>query len=81
MRALLPVAGLELGTCLKDFLGSICKLAAAVPILRGPIQPLLSVLAAITQYAELLTWRMLDEVKGETVRQRLMTVPYVMPRP
>lgn len=80
VRALLREAGLKLGSpSRKDFPGRVRELASAEPILCSLVEPLLAVLAAMTQETELLTRRVLDEVKGEAVCRRLMTVPGVGP--
>ena len=72
--------GLKVGTpSRKDFPARVRELAAADPVLAGVVEPLLSIIAVMTQEAERLTKRVLDEVKAEPTCRRLMTVPGVGP--
>jgi transposase len=80
LRALLREAGLKVGTpSRRDFPARVRELAAADPVLSSLVEPLLSIIAVMTQEADRLTKHVLDEVRGEPICRRLMTVPGVGP--
>ena len=80
IRALLREVGLKVGMpSRKDFPARVRELAADDPVLASLAESLLSVVAAMTQEADTLTKRVLDEVRGEPTCRRLMTVPGVGP--
>ena len=80
LRALLREVGLKVGTpSRKDFASRVRELAAADPVLSSLVEPLLSIIAVMTQEADRLTKRVLDAVRAEPICRRLMTVPGVGP--
>ena len=80
IRALLREAGLKVGApSRKAFPARVRELAADDPVLTGLAESLLSVIEVMTQEADRLTRRVLDEVRIETTCRRLMTVPGVGP--
>src|ERR1700733_2507320 len=80
IRALLREAGLKVGTpSRKDFSARVRELTADAPVLASLAGSLLSVVEVMTEEAERLTKRVVDEVKVEATCRRLMTVPGVGP--
>ena len=80
VRALLREVGLKIGTpSRKAFPARVRELANDDPVLAGLAESLLSVIEIMTQEADKLTKRVLDEVKVEPTCRRLMTVPGVGP--
>lgn len=80
IRALLREAGLKVGTpSRKAFPARVRELAANDPVLDSLANSLLSVLDVMTEEADRLTKRVLDEVRDEPICRRLMTVPGVGP--
>ena len=80
LRALLREVGLKVGTpSRKDFAARVRELAAADPVLSSMVEPLLSIIAVMTEEADRLTKHVLDEVRAEPICRRLMTVPGVGP--
>lgn len=80
LRALLREAGLKVGTpSRRDFPARVRELAADDPVLGGLVEPLLSIIAVMTEEADRLTKRVFDEVRVEPTCRRLMTVPGVGP--
>lgn len=80
LRALLREAGLKLGTpSRRDFPARVRELAAGDHGLAGLVEPLLAVIATMTEETSRLTKRVLDEVRNEPTCRRLMTVPGVGP--
>lgn len=78
VRALLREAGLKVGApSRKDFPARVRELAADDPVLRDLVEPLLSVVAMMTDEAERLSRRVVEEVRQEPICRRLMTVPGV----
>ena len=80
IRALLREAGLKLGTpSRKIFPARVRELAADDPVLASLTESLLAVVEVMSQQADALTKRVLDEVRIEPTCRRLMTVPGVGP--
>jgi transposase len=80
LRASLREAGLKLGTpARKDFAARVRELVGADPVLSALAEPLLAVVASMTQGLAQLTRRVLDIVRDEPVCRRLMGVPGVGP--
>jgi transposase len=80
IRTLLREVGLKVGTpSRKLFPMRVRELAADDPVLASLTESLLSVIEVMTQEADKLTKRVLDEVKVEPTCRRLMTVPGVGP--
>jgi transposase len=80
IRTLLREVGLKVGTpSRKVFPMRVRELAADDPVLASLTESLLSVIEVMTQEADKLTKRVLDEVKVEPTCRRLMTVPGVGP--
>lgn len=80
LRALLREAGLKVGTpSRRDFPARVRELAADDPVLASLVEPLLSIIAVMTEEADRPTRRVLDEVRVEPICRRLMTVPGVGP--
>jgi transposase len=80
IRALLREAGLKMGTpSREDFPSRGRELAADDPVLTNLAESLLAVIEVMTQEADELTRRVLDEVRAEPTCRRLMTVPGVGP--
>lgn len=80
IRALLREAGLKVGTpSRRDFPTRVRELSADDPVLASLAGSLLSVIEVMTQEADRLTKRVLDEVRIEPTCRRLMTVPGVGP--
>jgi transposase len=80
IRALLREAGLKLGTpSRKIFPARVRELAADDPVLASLTESLLAVVEVMSQQADTLTKRVLDEVRVEPTCRRLMTVPGVGP--
>jgi transposase len=80
LRALLREVGLKVGTpSRRDFPTRVRELATDDPVLASLVEPLLSIIAVMTEEANQLTKRVLDEVRVEPVCRRLMTVPGVEP--
>jgi transposase len=80
VRALLREAGLKVGTpSRKMFAARVRELTADDQVLASLAESLLSVIETMTQEANKLTKRVLDEVRIEPTCRRLMTVPGVGP--
>jgi transposase len=80
IRALLREAGLKMGTPSRKYFPSrVRELAADDPVLTNLAESLLAVIEVMTQEADKLTRRVLDEVRAEPTCRRLMTVPGVGP--
>lgn len=80
VRALLRETGLKVGTPPRRMFASrVRELAADNPVLASLAESLLSVIDVMTQEADKLTKRVLDEVRAEPTCRRLMTVPGVGP--
>src|SRR3954469_7280553 len=80
IRALLREVGLKVGTpSRKDFPARVRELAADDPVLAHLTESLLAVIEVMTEEADKLTKRVLDEVRVEPTCRRLMTVPGVGP--
>jgi transposase len=80
VRALLREAGLKLGTpSRKHFAARVRELAATDPVLVVLAEPLLTIIATMTQELAQLTKQILGIVRDEPVCRRLMTVPGVGP--
>jgi transposase len=80
MRALLREVGLKVGTpSRKAFPARVRELATDNPVLASLAESLLSVIEVMTQEADRLTKRVLDEVRIEPTCRRLMTVQGVGP--
>jgi transposase len=80
LRALLREAGLKVGApSHRDLPARVRELAAKDPMLTSVIEPLLSILAVMSDELARLTKRVLDEVRVEPTCRRLMTVPGVGP--
>jgi transposase len=80
LRALLREAGLRVGApSRRDFPARVRELAADDPVLASLVEPLLSIIAVMTEEADRLTRRVLDEARVEPTCRRLMTVPGVGP--
>ena len=77
---MLREAGLKLGTpSRRQFPARVRELVAEDPVLAGLVEPLLSVIAVMSNEADQLSKRVLDEVRVEPTCRRLMTVPGVGP--
>jgi transposase len=80
LRALLREVGLKVGTpSRRDFPARVRVLAADDPVLSSLAESLLSIIAVMTNEANRLTKRVLDEVRVEPTCRRFMTVPGVGP--
>ncbi len=80
IRALLREAGLKVGTpSRKIFPARVRELAADDPVLASLTESLLAVVEVMSQQADALSKRVLDEVRVEPTCRRLMTVPGVGP--
>ena len=80
IRALLREVGLKLGTpSRKAFPARVRELTADDPVLASLAESLLSVIGVMTEQADRLTKRVLDEVRVEPTCRRLMTVQGVGP--
>lgn len=78
LRALLREAGLKVGkVSRKDFAPRVRELVADEPLLMALVEPLLSILAVMTEELAKLTKRVMDETRDEPTCRRLMTVPGV----
>jgi transposase len=80
LRALLREVGLKVGKISrKDFPARVRELAAGDPVMTALVEPLLSIVAVMTDELARLSKRVQDEVRLEPICRRLMTVPGVGP--
>jgi transposase len=80
LRALLRETGLKVGSpSRKNFPARVRELTAGDAVLASLVEPLLSIIAVMTDELGRLTKRVLDEVRVELTCRRLMTVPGVGP--
>lgn len=80
LRALLRETGFKVGkVSRKEFPTRVRELAAEDPVLTALVEPLLSIVAVMTDELARLTKRVLDEVRVEPTCRRLTTVPGVGP--
>ncbi|HET7156120.1 MAG TPA: IS110 family transposase [Hyphomicrobiaceae bacterium] len=80
VRAILREGGIKLGTPSRAaFAGKVREMADGDALIMALAEPLLAVLATMLEQFTRLTKQVLNIVKGESICQKLMTVPGVGP--